>query len=252
MTRTIKIAKNEIELNDICIFELIEYYSKFLDTTLSLGKNEENMISYSDLRGQYDDENGPMYDLVNLKLKECNYYSVNEVFKSKLGNLQSIERSFKVNKDQINEVILYISSSPSKDIKARKLSLEDYETHKRYILKLNPNINENNSCFEYTFECIEKGLYFAIFENSEIVSCTYSPGLLFNEERIVEMGIDTLESHRKNGYAYDCSIAMINDLLSSGRIPMIVIKRSNYKSINLAKKVGFKIFGEIDKIRTYE
>ncbi len=79
----------------------------------------------------------------------------------------------------------------------------------------------------------------AIYNNGEIVSWV----LVHDDD---SMGIMyTKEEHRKSGYAYDLTIDLAKKIVNKGKIPFVQIVKNNNASINLAKKCGFKVYGEI-------
>lgn len=94
----------------------------------------------------------------------------------------------------------------------------------------------------------KKGLGVVLLDtkNGEIVSgassyCTFKGG--------IEIEIDTNEQHRRNGYALICGASIILKCLERGIYPSW--DAHNRESIELAKKLGYKIKGEYTAFELY-
>ena len=55
----------------------------------------------------------------------------------------------------------------------------------------------------------------------------------------------TLPEFRGKGYAYELTKDIVNKTIDSGRLPYVQIVKGNFKSVDLAKKVGFVEHGDV-------
>ena len=81
------------------------------------------------------------------------------------------------------------------------------------------------------------GVGFSAIYNSEPVSTAYSA---FIHDRQLELGIETVESHRGKGLAFYTCCALIDYCLQNDYEPVWACKLENNASCNLAKKLGFE------------
>ena len=70
---------------------------------------------------------------------------------------------------------------------------------------------------------------------------------IFDEEKLVFLTV--LPEYRRRGYATLLSNAYIKYLRDNGKIPFIHIEEDNLKSLNLAKKSGFKYYNRVHWIK---
>ncbi len=96
---------------------------------------------------------------------------------------------------------------------------------------------------DYLKNQIKNNLALGIFDNEKLVAwiMTHDDGA---------MGFLTvLPNYRNRGYATLLSNAYIKHLREKGVIPFIHIEEHNIKSLNLAKKCGFKYYGNVHWIK---
>lgn len=56
----------------------------------------------------------------------------------------------------------------------------------------------------------------------------------------------TREEYRKEGYAIEITLSLIDEVLSQGKIPYLQVEKGNYASEKLAEKCGFRRYGNCD------
>lgn len=92
---------------------------------------------------------------------------------------------------------------------------------------------KDEESLEYIKERIKNGISAGIDKYSKLVawSLTHNDGSIGC--------IFVLEGHRKKGHAIDVLLNMAKTVQKTGNIPFLDIVEDNYRSINLAKKLGF-------------
>ncbi|MGL5345845.1 MAG: GNAT family N-acetyltransferase [Peptostreptococcaceae bacterium] len=56
----------------------------------------------------------------------------------------------------------------------------------------------------------------------------------------------TREEYRKEGYAVDITLSLVDEILDQGKIPYLQVEKGNYASEKLAEKCGFKQYGNCE------
>ena len=118
--------------------------------------------------------------------------------------------------------------SPPPPCKTVSLSEDDAETvftnseYKGYIST------------EYVNQRIIKGISSGIYEDNKLVSW----GITQDDGAIGFL--HTLDNYRKKGYAYSITLSMIEKLRTKGELPFAYAEASNFRSINLLTKLGFR------------
>lgn len=85
-------------------------------------------------------------------------------------------------------------------------------------------------------EFVAKGMGFCVMEQGRPVSVAFSA---YCVNRHLEIGIETIEEARGNGYAIQASIALIQYCLEQQLEPVWSCRRENEGSYQLAQKLGF-------------
>lgn len=89
-------------------------------------------------------------------------------------------------------------------------------------------------------EFLQKGFGFCLMKGNEVLACAFSAGI---SEEFVDIGIETNEKYRGNGYAKIVAAAMVEKILKQGKIPMWACDIRNEGSMRVARAVGFQIEG---------
>lgn len=93
---------------------------------------------------------------------------------------------------------------------------------------------------------IRNGAGFSLLDNGQLAATAYSA--FINEEQL-EIGIETVERFRGNGYAALVSLALIDFCMEKGLEPVWACRLENTGSYRLAQKVGFDPVLEIPYYR---
>jgi RimJ/RimL family protein N-acetyltransferase len=71
----------------------------------------------------------------------------------------------------------------------------------------------------------------------------------FRRGRELELGIETLPSHRGRGYALEACAALIEECLARGLTPVWACREGNTASVRLAERLGFEITSRLPYYR---
>jgi 8-oxo-dGTP diphosphatase len=95
---------------------------------------------------------------------------------------------------------------------------------------------------DYIKERIMQGVGFGIEKEGKLVAW-----ILTHDDGAIGF-LNVLEDYRRKGYAKELTLAMIRELRKQDQTPFLHIEKDNYKSMNLALKMGFEKFGKINWI----
>ena len=87
---------------------------------------------------------------------------------------------------------------------------------------------------EYIQSRIQNDVSAGIYENGKLVAW----GLIQDDGALGFLHV--LDDHRRKGYGYQVTLALIEKVRNNGKLPFACIVQDNIKSINLVKKLGFK------------
>ena len=103
----------------------------------------------------------------------------------------------------------------------------------------------------YDFETLSGygHICFALEADGKIVSaaCTNYPFILADgdqEERIIEIGVETAPEYRRRGYGISCAAALATELYSRGMDVLYECASGNEGSVALVKRLGGKLFAK--------
>lgn len=118
-----------------------------------------------------------------------------------------------------------------------KLTVEDSQ----YIYD-NSKYKEYTS-IDYIEDRINRGIALGIRQDNELVAW-----IMTHDDGAIGF-LNVLEDYRKKGYAYNLTMATIEELRKIGKIPFVHIEEDNEKSMNLALKTGFIKYGKIHWVK---
>ena len=78
-----------------------------------------------------------------------------------------------------------------------------------------------------------------------MVSCTDAPDMPYMEDKVQEIGINTLPQSRRKGYAADACKLCAEMIIQSGKCPIWSCDAGNTASTFLASKIGFDKLADI-------
>jgi predicted GNAT family acetyltransferase len=98
---------------------------------------------------------------------------------------------------------------------------------------------------------VDSQTYFCVFVNDEIVSATSVETVPNKPDNTVSTGIDTIEQHRRKGYASIACAAFIKHHLNRDIVPIWFCDFKNTASEKLATKLGFRYVGNVFFISSF-
>ena len=154
--------------------------------------------------------------------------------------------------------ILYGLDAPNPQINYKNAVLLDYSHYSQYwafCKETHPLIYE---CLDtkkaqinrYYRDMVEKSIHFCVIVDGAIVSSTRSEGVPHRPKGIINLGINTLNEHRRNGYAAATCAAFIRHNGQKGLMPIWLSTSDNIASHSLAKKLGFRHLGNVYSLIT--
>ncbi len=86
-------------------------------------------------------------------------------------------------------------------------------------------------------KALEESIVYGVSEFGKLLSFSLT---LAVTDKFMEIGVWTEKSHRKKGFSYACSNALIERIFSESKIPVWGAMKENVASMSLARKLGFK------------
>lgn len=232
----------------------LEYYSQWCDIDISSLRKNEVRTAFSSER------NHPIYGYTNTFDLIIFYQNDNIIvsYGDKLSkNIGTFADNIKVGKSiqAISDLTeTYFGKKPNHGIKfvynaipefnttAEVLKSEDYPLYLDFYIENYPNCNKGDCDWlkEYFDRNAESGYFCAIFRDGKIVSCTDSPGMPYMENKVQEVGINTLPQYRGKGYAKDSCITAVKNIINNNKCPQWSTSINNIASQKLAYSVGFE------------
>jgi hypothetical protein len=132
--------------------------------------------------------------------------------------------------------ILHLPETPITDIPEREAVIVEVDAD--FLASLPPDLAGE-----------VEGSYLAAYHEDDglVVSVCGAASIT---ERWWDVGIDTLEGHRRRGHARDCYLTLARHLASRGQVPVWGAYDDNQPSLALAKSLGFSPVDELWVIET--
>lgn len=121
-----------------------------------------------------------------------------------------------------------------------KLSTVDFPRYLEFFLAQYPNANIDDWLEHYFSDITKSELSYGISLGNKLVSVTDAPSMPYMEDKVQEIGINTLLEYRGKGFAQSVSLAAIKSIIEKGMCPQWSCYISNTASEKLAYKIGFK------------
>ena len=127
---------------------------------------------------------------------------------------------------------------------ARLLTPEDYPLYENFFRSVNPGCSGLDWLRDYFSDISARGFCCWVIADGRLASCTDAPDMPYLADRVQELGVNTLEGYRRQGYACETARLCIGSILSSGRAPLWSCALGNTASCKTAEKLGFEPLGE--------
>ncbi len=241
-----------------CLLETIKYYSEWTDAPTELFEKKGIYYIPSEKRTTLQIGYSKKIDIYLLIRDALTIISYNPKIGSNVKNLNTLisskvfveELSIKLKnifdcslsytkKFYFNEVNREINTS-----NAVCLRKENYKDFLEFFIESNPEC-ETDWLEEYYESFVKSGNCWGMYEDKHLVSATDAPEVPYRKDKIVEIGITTLEGYKNRGYAKAVVGSFIKNSIKNNITPIWSCGNDNYASINLAKSVGFIPFADV-------
>lgn len=235
-----------------------EYYSKLIGEDNIINNNIEGIrFIYSTERNKVQYGYSKQFDLYI-------FYQQNKLFVSYgdkiISRINEIKESIEL-VDNIDDLIKIVHNLFGKNfnhnvkylfnrnidilLKSRSLVKGDYNNYLEFFRKTNPNCKKTAWVKEYFYEMVDDHLCCGVYVDDMLVSCTDAPSVPYMQESIQEIGVNTLQDYRRNGYAVDVCISCIKEIVKNKKCPQWSTSSENKASQMLAEKVGLKKYADV-------
>ena len=137
----------------------------------------------------------------------------------------------------IKYVYKNLPHSDNNDVKT--LVSGDYDDYKNFFCSCHPNVKDTDWLKEYFDDMSKHGYCVGVYINNLLVSCTDAPNMPYMNDKVQEIGVNTLHDYRGKGYAAIACIKAAENIIISGKVPQWSTSIDNIASQNLAERVGF-------------
>jgi predicted GNAT family acetyltransferase len=125
----------------------------------------------------------------------------------------------------------------------RCLTMQDIDAFIDMSRAMYPEIDEECERNDITRN-IEDGIAFGAFVDGRMVTRCYAPHIAHMQDRVEEIGIDTLETYRNRGFASAALAGSTLATLAIGRLPIYRVSIYNTPSIRIVERVGYRRVAE--------
>ena len=129
------------------------------------------------------------------------------------------------------------------------LDSDHYDQYYEFHKKVFPNsceLVDPNVWMPQEFDnMVRSKVHFCVFECDKIASATNSMCIPNAPRGLINLGIQTVEEHRRKGFATIVCAAFIKHHLQQGLLPMWQCDFDNFASQSLAEKLGFRYLGNV-------
>ena len=234
----------------------LKYYSHWLGIDIAYVKDNEIATTYSEERNKIQPGYTRQYDLLL-------WYQDTKIIisygKNANDHIKELARTLKFGLDIDNikdSLFTSFGKKPNHNIKyvfsnlpviqnsAKVLTLNDYQAYLAFFKTNNPNCKDLSWLHDYFARMTESGTCCGVFIDNILVSCTDSPGMPYMQDKVQEIGINTLPEFRGKGYASLASIKSASQIINDGKCPQWSTSTNNFPSQKLAYRVGFNKLAE--------
>jgi len=153
--------------------------------------------------------------------------SLKEIMLNKIEHKKSDYIDYHILKDRSNHPESNDSNSPVLLGKEHLHLLNNLDSGGKLFFDAWSNFND----------ALEESIVYGVIESDKLLSFSLT---LAVTNKFMELGVWTKKSHRRKGFSFACSKALIDRIFSERKIPVWGAERGNIASMNLARKLGFQ------------
>lgn len=126
-----------------------------------------------------------------------------------------------------------------------QLTDDHYHKYLEFFMTQHRNGSPEGWLEEYFYDISRNGYVFGVFENDKLVSVTDAPDMPYMQDKVQEIGINTLSEYRCKGYAKSVTLSCIKAIIEKGKCPLWSCSTHNTASERLAYSVGFRKLADV-------
>lgn len=235
----------------------LAYYSLWIGQENILLQNKKGIeFLYSEERNKTQQGYGVPFDIYIFKSPERTVISYGSNAKQYISTFaDNLDENMTIDEiGNIAERIFHIK--PVHNIKyvyAKQITLSsdavtlkaaDFDKYKEFFEKCH-HVTAGDWLYDYFIGMAEKRLCCGFYLDNTLVSCTDAPDMPYMNDKIAEIGVNTLSDFYGKGFATECCKKCISNILENDLCPIWSTSSDNLASQALAEKIGFEKVADV-------
>ena len=235
----------------------LAYYSLWIGQENILLQNKKGIeFLYSEERNKTQQGYGVPFDIYIFKSPERTVISYGSNAKQYISTFaDNLDENMTIDEiGNIAERIFHVK--PVRNIKyvysrqinlntsAVTLTASDFHKYKEFFEKCH-HITAGDWLYDYFIGMAEKRLCCGFYLDNTLVSCTDAPDMPYMNDKIAEIGVNTLPDFYGKGFATECCKKCISNILENDLCPIWSTSSDNLASQALAEKIGFEKVADV-------
>lgn len=235
----------------------LAYYSLWIGQENILLQNKKGIeFLYSEERNKTQQGYGVPFDIYIFKSPERTVISYGSNAKQYISTFaDNLDENMTIDEiGNIAERIFHVK--PVRNIKyvysrqinlntsAVTLTASDFHKYKEFFEKCH-HVTAGDWLYDYFIGMAEKRLCCGFYLDNTLVSCTDTPDMPYMNDKIAEIGVNTLPDFYGKGFATECCKKCISNILENDLCPIWSTSSDNLASQALAEKIGFEKVADV-------
>ncbi len=235
----------------------LAYYSLWIGQENILLQNKKGIeFLYSEERNKTQQGYGIPFDIYIFKSPERTVISYGSNAKQYISTFaDNLDENMTIDEiGNIAERIFHVK--PVRNIKyvysrqinlntsAVTLTASDFHKYKEFFEKCH-HVTAGDWLYDYFIGMAEKRLCCGFYLDNTLVSCTDAPDMPYMNDKIAEIGVNTLPDFYGKGFATECCKKCISNILENDLCPIWSTSSDNLASQALAEKIGFEKVADV-------
>lgn len=235
----------------------LAYYSLWIGQENILLQNKKGIeFLYSEERNKTQQGYGVPFDIYIFKSPERTVISYGSNAKQYISTfVDNLDENMTIDEiGNIAERIFHVK--PVRNIKyvysrqinlntsAVTLTASDFHKYKEFFEKCH-HVTAGDWLYDYFIGMAEKRLCCGFYLDNTLVSCTDAPDMPYMNDKIAEIGVNTLPDFYGKGFATECCKKCISNILENDLCPIWSTSSDNLASQALAEKIGFEKVADV-------
>ena len=235
----------------------LAYYSLWIGQENILLQNKKGIeFLYSEERNKTQQGYGVPFDIYIFKSPERTVISYGSNAKQYISTFaDNLDENMTIDEiGNIAERIFHVK--PVRNIKyvysrqinlntsAVTLTASDFHKYKEFFEKCH-HVTAGDWLYDYFIGMAEKRLCCGFYLDNTLVSCTDAPDMPYMNDKIAEIGVNTLPDFYGKGFATECCKKCISNILENDLCPIWSASSDNIASQALAEKIGFEKVADV-------